>query len=151
MNHFYTAINYIKDILLADPDVHTVTHGDNPLTDTQKKNIFPIAHISATGWRQSPGLILFDFNIAVLDQRAQLKEVVTDKFLQNTNELDNLNTCCAILNKFLLNLKLQRNEQRVELTNDPNAEPILLDFSNGLDGWEIQVTLSVPNKSNACY
>jgi hypothetical protein len=75
---------------------------------------------------------------------------VREKFLGNDNELDNLNTCHAILNHLITKLKLQYNDYDVELLNEPNLIPMLLQFSNQLDGWQTTLTLGIKNEVIVC-
>jgi hypothetical protein len=42
-------------------------------------------------------------------------------------------------------MRLQRNDQDIELQNDPTLQPILLAFTNALDGWKCDIEISVPN------
>ena len=93
------------------------------------------------------GLIVFTFNIHILDIRNISKKPITDKFLKNDNELDNLNTCFAITNKFLTKLRLQRNDDDIELYASSTPTPVEFQFTNLLDGWVFDVQLSIPNNN----
>jgi hypothetical protein len=147
MNSFYKVVEFLKSHFENDNFVHTITHGVINDIDIDKKNIFPLTHFSVTGSQVVEGMIVFNFTIWVLDIRNISKKPLTDKFLKNDNELDNLNTCFAIANRFLTKLRLQQNDDDIELFANSNPTPIQYDFSNILDGWEFEVQLSIPNNN----
>jgi hypothetical protein len=70
-----------------------------------------------------------------------------NKFLGNDNEIDNLNTCHAIINYALTKMQLSRNQFDIEIENVSDLTPILLEFTNMLDGWKVDLTLSIPNNA----
>jgi len=150
MNSFYLVIELLRSQLAKDIDVNTITHGVVNNVDIDKKNIFPLAHIGIVSSPIQDGVILFSFEIHVLDQRNISKKPVTDKFLGNDNELDNLNTCHAVLNRLITWLKLQRNDYDIELVSASELLPVQFDFTNILDGWYSTVQVSIPNNIIVC-
>jgi hypothetical protein len=124
--------------------VNTITQGTD-IIDNVKKNIFPLAHINILN-ASAPGQSnTFTFEIAVLDIRNVSKVKSNDKFLGNDNEIDNLNTCHAIINYALTKMQLERNAFDIEIETISELSPILLEFTNMLDGWKVNLTLSIPN------
>jgi hypothetical protein len=89
--------------------------------------------------------VTFVFEVAVVDIRNISKVRGNDKFLGNDNELDNLNTCHAILNYMITKMNLRRNDNDIELQNEPSLQPIFMAFTNALDGWKCDIELSIPN------
>jgi hypothetical protein len=150
MNEFYKIIEFLKSTIDSNPLVNTITHGAPDLIDIDKKNIYPLVHLNVTQSQVLSGYVSFDIEITSLDIRNVLKSNVRDKFLGNDNELDNLNTCHAILNHLITKLKLQYNDYDVELLNEPNLIPMLLQFSNQLDGWQTTLTLGIKNEVIVC-
>ena len=150
MNSFYTVIEYLKDFLLQDIDVNTVTHGAVEDVDIDKKNIFPLAHILATGMSFPTGMVAYNFTIHILDQRNISKKKSTDKWLKNDNELDNLATCGAVVNRLVSNLKRQYNDFDIDLLNEPNPIPVMYQFTNVLDGWQVDIQLGISNNIEVC-
>jgi len=144
MRSFYQAIDYIKQTLESAPLLNTITHGTD-IIDNVKKNIFPLAHINILSSAVGAGVVSFTFEVAVVDIRNISKVKGSDKFLGNDNELDNLNTCHAILNYMITKMRLQRNDNDIELINDPTLQPVLMAFTNALDGWKCDIEVSVPN------
>jgi len=151
MREFYKVTEYLKTTLSNDINVHTVTHGLRSMTDIDKKNIFPLVHLQVTSSTVDTSNVTFTFEIAVVDLRNIVKQPVTDKFLGNDNELDNLNTCHAILNRLVSILRNTNNEFSIDLVNSPTLQPIIFEDSNLLDGWRTDLELIIPNNEiNVC-
>ncbi len=151
MREFYTVIDFLKNLLQEDINVHTILHGLKSTMDINKKNIFPISHIQVTNSTIQTGYVGFTFEIVAVDLRNVSKQMVTDKWLGNDNELDNLNTTHAILNRLLTKLRNTRNDFRIELNNEPTCQPIIFEETNLLDGWRTEIELIIPNNEiNVC-
>ena len=151
MREFYTTIDFLKSLLQEDINVHTVLHGLKSTMDINKKNIFPIAHIQVTNSTIQTGYVGFTFEVVAVDLRNISKQMVTDKWLGNDNELDNLNTTHAILNRLLTKLRNTRNDFKIELNNEPSLQPIIFEETNLLDGWRTEIELIIPNNEiNVC-
>jgi hypothetical protein len=151
MREFYTTIGFLKSLLQEDINVHTILHGLKSTMDINKKNIFPIAHIQVTNSTIQSGYVGFTFEVVAVDLRNVSKQMVTDKWLGNDNELDNLNTTHAILNRLLTKLRNTRNDFKIELNNDPSLQPIIFEETNLLDGWRTEIELIIPNNEiNVC-
>jgi hypothetical protein len=151
MRGFYLSIQLLKDLLEEDINVHTIVHGLKSTMDINKKNIFPLAHLQVTSSTADNQFISFTFEVAVLDIRNISKKIVTDKFLQNDNELDNLNTTHSVLNRLITKLRLRNNDDKIELNNTPTITPIIFEEMNLLDGWRTEIELIIPNTEiNVC-
>lgn len=145
MREFYKVVDYLKTTLSNDINVHTITHGLRSMTDIDKKNIFPLVHLQVTSSTVSNSMATFIFEVAVVDLRNISKQPVSDKFLGNDNELDNLNTCHAVLNRLVSILQNQNNNDGIQLVNVPTLQPIIFEESNLLDGWRCDLELIIPN------
>lgn len=146
MTSYYKVTNLIKEILQSNEDVHTVVHGKVEDKDIYKKNIYPLAHLNPTGSDFSNVMISqFTFDIAVLSVRDISNDDDYDKFEGNDNEIDNLNTCHAVLNDLVTTLRLQPNNDLIEVISVSGAIPVLFKEHNLLDGWIITITLGIPN------
>ncbi|MFZ2432488.1 MAG: hypothetical protein WAW57_15220 [Lutibacter sp.] len=150
MSEFLTTITYLKDTLTADTDVNVVTHGTSDQIDLDKKTTFPLAHIQITNSEIAGGYISFTFEIHALKLRDISKAPITDKWIKNDNELDNLDTCFNILNRLITGLRLKQNIYDIELLGATNPEPITLDFMNMLDGWKTTLQLQISNNVTVC-
>lgn len=147
-NQFYAQTKFLKDWFGANALVNTVTHGTDDVKDMEKKNIFPLVHLCVLGFENTIGGVNFLWEIAALDIRQKNPIPSNDKFLKNDNELDNLNTCAAIINEFCVYLRNQTNDYDIETEVLGQAEPVrIYENGNGLDGWVIQITLSIPNNN----
>jgi hypothetical protein len=143
MNHYYKCLNFLRDNLKDAPFVNTITQGTD-IVDNVKKNIFPLAHVNIIN--SSIGQdVTMTFEVAVLDIRNISKKKSNDKFIGNDNEIDNLNTCHAILNYLITKIRLERNDDDIEVQEISELSPILMEFTNMLDGWKCNITLSIPN------
>ena len=109
-----------------------------------------MAHLMVTGGALGQGVSIFTFTVQVLDIRNVSKKMSTDKFLKNDNELDNLNTCFAVLNRLITELKLQRNDLDIELLNEPTLVPVIYEFKDTLDGWSTELQLAIANTISIC-
>ncbi len=145
MREFYKVVDYLKTTLSNDVNVHTITHGLRSMMDIDKKNIFPLVHLQVTSSTVSNSMATFIFEVAVVDLRNISKQQVTNKFLGNDNELDNLNTCHAVLNRLVSILQNQNNNDAIQLVNTPTLQPIIFEDSNLLDGWRTDLELIIPN------
>ena len=131
--------------------MHTIVHGLRSGMDINKKNIFPLVHLQVTNSQADNQYISFTFEVAVLDIRNISKQIVTDKFLKNDNELDNLNTTHAVLNRLITKLRLHNNDYKIQLNNVPTLTPIIFEEMNLLDGWRTELELIIPNTEiNVC-
>ena len=150
MNQYYSCIYFLKDAFKDAPLLNTVTQGTD-IIDNQKKNIFPLAHINIQSSSIQDGQVIFVFELAVVDIRNVSKVETVDKFIGNDNEIDNINTTHAIMNYAITKMKKKRNEHDIEVEEVAQLEPILMEFTNMLDGWKTTVTLSIPNnKISVC-
>lgn len=149
-NQFYIVMQFLYEMFSSDPDVRTITHGDLNDIDLNEKNIYGLVHIQPIGAAILPGLIQFNFEINCLDIRNEPKKASTDKWLKSDNELDNLNTMFAVVNNFVTKLRLQQNDADIDILETTSPTPVRGDFTNILDGWQVQVQLTIPNTIKVC-
>lgn len=144
MNQYYTCLFYIRDILRDAPFINTVTQGTD-IIDNVKKNIPPISNVNVLSASPPGQNNTFTFEIAVLDIRNVSKKKSNDKFRGNTNEIDTLNMAHAVINYMITKMQLSRNKHDIEIENISELSPLLTEFTNMLDGWKVELTLSIPN------
>jgi len=144
MRSYYKILECLREILEDNEDVNTIIHAARSQGDLFKKNIYPLVVINPTGGSLDNGNVnSFDFEIAAMDQRDLSNAAIVDKFVSNDNEIDNLNLCHSILNKLITKLRLQNNEDEIDLVSVSNVTPIIFDDKNILDGWIMSITISV--------
>jgi len=153
---FYNTLDKIKDQLLADPNVNTVTTGDLTEVDLDKISIFPLSHIIVNNAQLQGNTILFNVSILAMDVVWQTKQTTAEgdidsTFVGHDNEQDVLNSQLAVLNK--LNEVLRRGQlftDQFQLEGVPSCEPFYDRFENKLAGWTLTANILVTNDISIC-
>ena len=153
MNQYSEILTYIKTLGDADPFVNTITQGDFSRLDLDKGLIFPLLHVTVLGGNFTNGsTIVFNVEIAALQQRDINTEVSTDKFWQQDNEVDNMNEMLGVLNRLWLNMFRDFAENDITASEDLPLE--IIDASttiNNIEGWKLSFDVEVPNTTiNLC-
>lgn len=146
MNAYSEVLRYLKLLGEQDLFVNTITQGDFENIDIDKKNIFPLLHISiGNASFPSHSVIRFDIQIGAFDIRDINKEVNEDKFNRNDNEQDNLNETLATLNRIWLKMSKDFEENNITASDTPSLEAHTFSRKNVLDGWILTFQIDVPN------
>lgn len=148
---FYTILDTIKDKLLDDINVNTVTTGDITEIDLSKQTIFPLSHIIINSVTPQDQVLSFNITIMSMDIVDINKENKTDIFTGNNNEHDVLNSQLAVLNRLIVLLRggtLYRD--RYQLDGDPSCEPFYERFENQLAGWACTMNILIENNVSNC-
>jgi len=151
MQGFYKVTETIKEQLLSDPNVNTVTTGDITRIDLGKQTLFPLSHIIINTASNEDNVLRFNLSILSMDIVDVSKEEVVDIFVGNNNEQDILNTQLAVLNKLVQVLRggnLHVDLYQVDGT--PTFEPFYDRFENELAGWALSLDVIIPNDTNIC-
>lgn len=148
---FYTILDTIKDKLLDDINVNTVTTGDITDIDLSKQTIFPLSHIIINSVTPQDQVLSFNITVMSMDIVDINKENKTDIFTGNNNEHDVLNSQLAVLNRLIVLLRggtLYRD--RYQLDGDPSCEPFYERFENQLAGWACTMDILIENNVSNC-
>jgi len=148
---FYILTQAIKDALLQDPNVNTVTEGDLFDVDLAKQTIFPLSHLIINSVTAQESVLRFNVSVLSMDIVDESKEPTTDVFRGNNNEQDVLNTQLAVLN--LLVQRLRRADLYstfYQLDGDANLEPFVDRFENKVAGWTATFDVFVKNDIEIC-
>jgi hypothetical protein len=148
---FYTILDTIKDKLLDDINVNTVTTGDITDIDLSKQTIFPLSHIIINSVTPQEQVLSFNITVMSMDIVDINKENKTDIFTGNNNEHDVLNSQLAVLNRLIVLLRggtLYRD--RYQLDGDPSCEPFYERFENQLAGWACTMNILIENNVSNC-
>ena len=151
MKGFYNLTDKLKDALLAEPFVNTVTFGSLDDVDLNKQTIFPLSHIIVNNTTVGSKTLTFNVSILAMDIVDISKEATTDIFVGNDNEQDVLNTQLALLTRIINTL--QRGDLYTELyqvEGDVNCEPFVDRFENKLAGWASTFDVLVQNDMTIC-
>ena len=148
---FYQLTETIKNELLNNVDVNTVTTGNLSNVNLQKQNIFPLCHIIVNSVTDSEQTLSFSLSILAMDIVSSSKLETTDIFEGNNNEQDVLNTQLAVLNKLIMVLrKGDLHRDKYQLIGDPNCEPFYDRFENELAGWTADLEVVIYNDITIC-
>jgi hypothetical protein len=151
MKGFYQVTKTIKDQLLADVNVNTVTTGDITRIDLSKQTMFPLAHLIVNNVTNEDNILRFSLSVLAMDIVNVSKEAVVDIFTGNNNEQDILNTQLAVLNKLVQVLRggdLFQN--KYQLDGSPSFEPFYDRFENEMAGWALTFDVIIPNDISIC-
>jgi len=151
MKGFYNLTDKLKDALLAEPFVNTVTFGSLDDVDLNKQTIFPLSHIIVNNTTVSSKTLTFNVSILAMDIVDISKDETTDIFVGNDNEQDILNTQLGLLTR-IINI-LQRGDLFTELyqvQGDVSCEPFVDRFDNKLAGWAATFDVLVQNDMTIC-
>lgn len=151
MNPFYDITNKLKDALIAEPFINTVTYGSLNDIDLNKQNVFPLAHITANNAIVETSVIRFNMSILTMDIVDVSRDSTSDKFIGNDNEQDVLNTQLSVLTR-VLNL-LQRGSlhtDKYQVEAGVTCEPFVDRFENKLAGWAATFDVVIQNDMTIC-
>jgi len=151
MKGFYNVTDKIKDALVAEPFVNTVTFGSIDDVDLNKQTIFPLSHVTVNSTTVGTKTLTFNITILSMDVLDISKDEVTDIFVGNDNEQDVLNTQLALQTRVIN--QLQRGDLYTDLyqiEGDVTCEPFVDRFENKLAGWAATFDVIVQNDMTIC-
>ena len=151
MKGFYQVTEILKEQLLTDVNVNTVTTGDITKIDLSKQTIYPLSHIMVNNVNNEDSVLRFSLSVLAMDVVDVSKEEVVDIFIGNNNEQDVLNTQLAVLNKLVQVLRGGNLHQNLyQLDGTPNFEPFYERFENEVAGWSLNFDVLIPNAIDIC-
>ena len=147
---FYLVLQTLKEQLLLDENVNTVTTGDLTEIDLSKQTIFPLSHIIINSVTAQEQVLSMNITILSMDIVDVSKDEVTDIFIGNNNEQDILNTQLAVQNRLFGQLRQADVSDNYQLNSDPSCEPFYDRFENELAGWASTFDIIIPNDIYLC-
>lgn len=148
---FYLLTDLIKEQLLNDEDVNTVTFGDITDVDLYKQSIFPLSHLIVNSVTSAENTLSFNISILSMDIVDQSKEATVDRFVGNNNEQDVFNTQLAVLNKLIQRLRIGTLYRDLyQVVGDVTLEPFKDRFENELAGWTATFDVMIENDIDVC-
>jgi len=148
---FYLVVEAVKNELINNQSIKTMTFGDLSDIDLQKQTMFPLAHMIVDSVTHAEKTMQFSFTILTMDQIDTTKEYVNDLFLGNNNTHDILNTQLAVSNRLVTRLrKGQLYEDGYQLVGDATCEPFFDRFENVLAGWATTFSVEIFNDLDYC-
>ena len=148
---FYLLSETIKEELLKDKNINTVTTGDITNVNLNKQDIFPLGHIIINTVTDEENVLRFNITVLAADIVDQSKDETVDIFKGNTNEQDILNTQLAVINRLIQRLrKGQLYTDMYQLDGTPVCEPFYDRFENQLAGWTATMDVLIYNDIYIC-
>ena len=148
---FYQITNIIKEQLLQDQNINTVSSGDLSQVNLNKQDIFPMAHIIVNNVIVGEQVLRFNISVLAMDIVNQSKEETVDIFTGNDNVQDILNTQLVVLNKLIQLLNRgELHTDMYQLDGDPSLEPFYDRFENELAGWTATMDILIYNDIKLC-
>ena len=138
----YNLINTIKEALLQEPFVNTVTEGDIFSIDLAKRTLFPLSHIMINNATHQGNIIQFNVSIIMMD-------LLNQKEQDNKQDIWNTQLALGIRLMDRLNRGDLRNDN-YELMGNPTFEPFTERFENDLAGWALTFDMLVRNDMTIC-
>lgn len=148
---FYNLTDKLKEELLKDPFVNTVTYGNIFEVDLNKQTIFPLSHFIVNNVVDRGQTLLFNISLLCMDLVDESKDDIKDDFLGNDNEQDVLNTQLAVANR--IGAMLKRGDlyrTKYQLDGDVSLEPFVDRFDNKVAGWTATFNVVIPNEITIC-
>ncbi len=153
----YTSIlKKLRDALLNDKNINTVTVGDIGDVDLDKITLFPLGHIVITNATFNNQVINYQIQILLMDVVANdienVKLDIEESIFSDDNEAYVLNTMLNIGNRLtddFANGSLYDGNYFVERSS-VSCQPFSDRFENQLAGWSFDFTLTVRNNIDRC-
>jgi hypothetical protein len=148
---FYNLTDKLKDELLKDPFVNTVTYGNIFEVDLNKQTIFPLSHFIVNNVVDRGQTLLFNISLLCMDLVDESKDDTEDEFVGNDNEQDVLNTQLAVANR--VGAMLKRGDlyrEKYQLDGEIALEPFVDRFDNKVAGWTATFNVVIPNEITIC-
>ena len=151
MQGFYNVTQKIKEALLEDAFVNTVTTGDIFEIDLNKQDIFPLSHMIVNSATMESNIHIFNISLLCMDIVDESKDEAQDKFIGNDNEQDVLNTQLAVISRLIERLRRgDLSTDLYQLAASPTLEPFVDRFENKLAGWTVTFDVEVVNDMTIC-
>ena len=142
MNQLTELYQYIKTLAESDSQVNKVTRKN----DLAKETIFPLVNvIIESGGFTNGSTINFNIEISCFDIRDINKQINTDDFWQNDNEVDNHNLAIAVLNRIWNQMYVDFDNNNITSSENPQFELGSFEAPKLLDGARLNFTVEVPN------
>ena len=146
MNQLTELYNYIKQLAEADDLINSVRKLDFNDIDLDKHTIFPMLNVRITNGTFTNGnTVNFSVQIGVFDIRDTNKEIRTDNFWEQDNEVDNHNLCIAVLNRLWLKMYTDFEDNNITSSENPTFELGFFEKAKTLDGVILSFDVEVPN------
>tara|TARA_A200000159_G_scaffold60797_1_gene56308 strand:+ start:3261 stop:3749 length:489 start_codon:yes stop_codon:yes gene_type:complete len=149
---YLQVVEILRNELLSNENITTVTQGDIGDVDLVKQTIFPLAHIIVNNANFSSTIITYNISILIMDMVHNDDTTDEPSIYQSTNEMYVHNTMLNIGNHLtdkLFNGSLYDGNTFVDRST-VNAEPFVDRFENQMAGWAFTFDLVTRNNIDRC-
>tara|TARA_R110001632_G_scaffold118080_3_gene230358 strand:+ start:1191 stop:1658 length:468 start_codon:yes stop_codon:yes gene_type:complete len=147
---YYILLETLKNSLLQNSNVNTVTTGDISEIDLSKQTIYPLSHIIVNNATNSGQVMTFNVTVLCMDKVNQLKTEQVNPF-NNEAEHTVLNTQLAVSNKLYKDLYSgQLRLDGYQVDDDASIEFFFDRFENILAGVAMTLNIQLNNDLNVC-
>jgi len=148
---YYQITETIKNQLLSDVNVNTVTTGDITEIDLSKQTIFPLSHIIINNVTIQDQVLQFNISVLAMDLVNLSKEETTDIFRGNNNEQDVINTQLAVVNRLVGALRQGTiHLDLYQLDGSASCDFFYESFENRMVGLACTFNVLISNDINVC-
>lgn len=149
MNQLTELYLYFKTLAEQDNQVNKVTKS----AELNKETLFPLVNVMIeSGGFTNGSTVNFNVELSCFDIRDINKEVQTDDFWGQDNEVDNHNLAIAVLNRMWLSMYRDFEDNNITASENPTFELGSLEGAKLLDGARLTFTVEVPNTTiNLCH
>ena len=137
--------NYIIERFQADELVNTISLSALSLIDTKKENIYPLVSLEFLGKDPADELHLYTYTISILAQRNNTRKMKPSKLMEDENWVDNLNECDSIAVNFINYIRRMEIDLPINIESVSDMTPLSGYGGANLDGFEFEITFSLPN------
>lgn len=145
MNGYTKVLEYFKDFADSSDYINTAAQGETQKIAADKRIIYPMLHVAmdtggfSSGWE-------FQVNLTSLDQLDRTHdETDTDNFWSQSNEVDVYNETLAELYKLWQKIVKDFPQNKITIVGEPTTQKIKESTHKILIGWEMTITIIVPN------
>jgi hypothetical protein len=142
MNQLSELYKYFKQLAEEDDLVNKVMKS----ADLNKETIFPLVNIDIQGGAFTNGsTINFNVELSCFNIRDINKEIITDDFWGQDDEVDNHNLALAVLNRIWLTMLTDFEKTNITASENPTFELGSFEGSKLLDGARLTFIVETPN------
>ena len=142
---FYDVVDKIKDILLEDDNMNTVTYGDITKVATEKTTIYPLGHMVVNSATVKSNIFTFSITVACMDIIDQSNIDKVD------NEMDIFNTQFAVISRLILKMsRYNMRNQGFQVIGEPTTESFTHRFEDDVAGWDVTFDVNVIQDMSVC-
>lgn len=150
MNELQIMYDWLINHFKSNELVNTISILPTLELDQNKENIYPLVNVDLLNKDTDEQAIYATFKITVIQQRDIIPTKTDNKLLTDVNYLDNVNETANICTRFFNVLTGQNNALNIEMESKTIEKPLRKWGINLCDGFQFEVTLSIPNKGTSC-